>query len=86
MLLRTKHTCLNVPHCDCMVQITQNEINCQLFRHAVMKSTYNQINPHAPKVECGRLVEMDLIFGCGKPFRMCMLDGKWSYAEECDYI
>jgi hypothetical protein len=70
------------PHCDMMIQVGIQEVQCKIFRHGAMKTnTKDQINPHTPEKECDRLKENDLIYGCGKPF--CIKD---MYAEECDYI
>lgn len=71
------------PHCAGLVEVAQNEMNCRIFRHAVLKSNGTQINPHASKEECERII--DSIRGCGKPFRISVVDGKM-VAEKCDYI
>ena len=68
------------PHCNEYIEIL--EINCRIFRHAVYKSNYQQINPHSPKEVCIKLKEDDLIYGCGKPF-MIKED---NIVEICDYI
>ena len=70
------------PHCNGTVLIEQ--LNCCIFRHGIIKSTMQQINPHAPKIECDRLVEFNQILGCGKPFRVIKQD-KY-VAVICDYI
>ncbi len=79
---------LSCPHCNGTITINENEVNCQIFRHAVLKETGNQINPHAPKGECDYLSENNLIYGCGRPFRLFKgeLGSDWSYADVCDYI
>lgn len=74
------------PHCSCYIQVEANQVNCQIFRHGVYKSTGIQINPHASKIECEQLVSQNLILGCGKPFRFIMKDDKWSCVDVCDYI
>jgi hypothetical protein len=68
------------------VVVHANEVNCQIFRHAALKTTGEQVNPHASKEELERLVEQNLVYGCGRPFRMIKERGAWSYAEECGYI
>lgn len=55
---------------NCGEYIIIEQINCAIFRHGVYKHTMCQINPHAPKAECDELKEKDLIYGCGKPFRI----------------
>lgn len=72
------------PHCHCMVFIEQ--INCQIFRHAVYKSTDQPIPPHSSKETCDLLVETDKVYGCAKPFKLeSKPDGTWK-AIICDYI
>jgi hypothetical protein len=41
--------------------------------------------PHASKEECEKAYTNGDIYGCGKPFRIDMIDEKW-IATECDYI
>lgn len=76
------------PHCGGIVLVPYGSVNCQIFRHAVLKRTLQQINPHAPRDECERLVAQDAIFGCGKPFRISRGAGDtdWTVVDECDYI
>lgn len=69
------------PHCENDIFIMRSEINCAIFRHAVLKSNNQQINPHAPKEECEYLINNNMIYGCGKPFRI--VNDK---AIICDYI
>jgi hypothetical protein len=71
------------PHCNGTIII--EELNCKIFRHAILKENGNQINPHAPKEECENYIEKDLIYGCGKPFNVVFKDDKY-VAEICDYI
>jgi len=76
------------PHCDGTVVVHQSEVNCQIFRHGIMKDTCNQINPHLSKQDCDYLVDNELIYGCGKPFRMYRDNesSNWNYVDICDYI
>jgi hypothetical protein len=71
------------PHCKCQVEIL--EINCAIFRHGVLKSNGQQMNPHTPKFECDRLSETGEIYGCGKPFKV-IKNNDGIQAEICDYI
>ena len=73
------------PHCNNVIQIYRNEINCAIFRHGVFKQTGIQMNPHLPKIVCDILISRDLIFGCGKPFKLTK-DNENYKAEICDYI
>ena len=71
------------PHCLGTVVVHVNEVNCQIFRHAVMKATGEQVNPHAPKAFLDQLVAQDLIHGCGMPFRI--IDNN-THVVACEYI
>lgn len=71
------------PHCEEYVIIEQ--INCAIFRHGVIKKTLKQIDPHLPKAQCDKLKEHNLIYGCGKPFKIVNRNGIW-ISVECDYI
>lgn len=71
------------PHCKESIII--EEINCAIFRHAVLKINNLQINPHSSKDICNALIENKLIYGCGKPFQLIKKDNKIE-AVICDYI
>lgn len=80
------------PHCSFSVQVGINEINCSIFRHGYYFINNNgniilteQLNPHAPKEVCDRLVEENRIVGCGKPFRFVVENNKM-YVVDCGYI
>ena len=60
----------NCPHCFSEIIVQQNELNCRIFRHAVMKNTYRQVNPHLSKIECDKLLTEDKVIGCCKPFEI----------------
>lgn len=73
------------PHCGQMIEII--ELNCRIFRCGILKADYTQIGPHLSKLECDRLAAENLIFGCGKPFRI--LDAQSNepvIAVACDYV
>jgi hypothetical protein len=74
---------IKCPHCEEYIIIEQ--INCAIFRHGVFKNNLQQINPHLPKNECIELKDKDLIYGCGKPFRIEIKDNIW-IGIICDYI
>jgi hypothetical protein len=76
---------VNCPHCKEPIIIYLNEINCAIFRHGIYKETYHQIHPHMPKEECDRLILLNVIYGCGKPFRLIKEEKNYK-AEVCDYI
>lgn len=73
----------NCPHCKQQIIVKLEETNCKIFRHGVMKINFEQINPHATKELCDSLVERDLIYGCGKPFK---ISDDLLKVETCDYI
>lgn len=75
----------NCPHCDRSIEVLKNQVNCRIFRCGILKSNFKQIGPHTKKVECDRLKENDLIFGCGKPFKFVTNNGTNSI-EICGYI
>jgi hypothetical protein len=81
---------IQCPHCQQYIVIL--ELNCKIFRHGTYKTTGEQIPPHSPKDICDKLVETDQIYGCGKPFRIVILENEnneeknqW-LIEKCEYI
>ena len=74
---------IQCPHCKEYVIIEQ--VNCGIFRHGIFKINSQQINPHLLKPQCDELKEKNLIYGCGKPFRIEILNNKWIVIE-CEYI
>lgn len=58
----------NCPHCNDIIIIFENELNCRIFRHGVYKHNYQQINPHLSKDQCDKIIND--IYGCGKPFKI----------------
>jgi hypothetical protein len=44
------------------------------------------MDPHTPRAECDRLAAQDLIYGCGKPFRVTYDAAGVPRAVVCDYI
>ncbi len=73
------------PHCQNNILIMKNEINCAIFRHGSYKKNLKQMNPHEKKEECDRLAQENLIYGCGKPFRLIKEENIYK-AIVCDYI
>jgi hypothetical protein len=71
---------------NCKDYVVIKELNCGIFRHAILKTTGEQIDPHSSKHICEALVKNNLIYGCGKPFQILVLEnGKWEI-QLCDYI
>ena len=73
------------PHCEQYILIYKNDVNCAIFRHAVYKNNYIQINPHMSKEMCDKLAQENQIIGCGKPFRLVLENNEFR-AIICDYI
>ena len=73
---------VNCPNCNNPVLIEQ--LNCRIFRHGILKSNNNQLNPHASKEECEYYINNNLIHGCGKPFRV--LENNDFKTVICEYI
>lgn len=67
------------PHCETYIEILQYK--CCIFRHGIYKHNLEQINPHMSKNDCEILIKNDLIYGCGKPFKIIN-----KIIEKCDYI
>ncbi len=59
---------VHCPHCQQLIEILA--INCAIFRCGIYRQTGEQLPPHLSKEECDRVAEQQLIFGCGKPFRV----------------
>lgn len=78
---------ITCPHCDGLIAVNKNEINCAIFRHAIYKSNLNPINPHASKEICENLLNTDQVYGCAKPFRVNLdvVNNKLNIYI-CDYI
>jgi len=76
----TNQLIIQCPHCNQLILI--EELNCKIFRHGILKSTNEQINPHSNKIECDNYKLNDLIYGCGKPFKI----NENLQPEICDYI
>jgi hypothetical protein len=72
------------PHCKQEIMVFIKEINCKIFRHAVFKNNFEQINPHLPFDDCNELVKKDLVFGCAKPFELFLINNKY-YVNKCEY-
>lgn len=74
---------IQCPHCH--EDIIMIKLNCGIFRHGIFKIDYKQIDPHCPKEQCDNYIKNDMIFGCGKPFRVIM-NIQGCKTEICDYI
>lgn len=74
---------LKCPHCDEYIII--EKLNCGIFRHGQLISNGKQINPHTQKDICDYYRSKNLIYGCGKPFKILLKENKFSI-EICEYI
>ena len=59
---------IKCPHCHEYIIIYNQDINCHIFRHAIYRSNYQQINPHMSNNEADDLFQKGLIYGCGTQF------------------
>ena len=71
------------PHCNQLIII--EKINCAIFRHGIFKKNGNQIDPHSSKELCEYYIKKNIIYGCGKPFKIILLNNQLQ-TEICDYI
>ena len=74
---------LPCPHCTGSISVEQ--LNCGIFRHGIFKDSGKQIDPHLNKIECDKLINQNLIHGCGKPFQIIKVNDKYEI-KICDYI
>ena len=81
--METNIIIVQCPNCGQDVIIIK--LNCKIFRHAAYKDTGKQINPHMNKNKCEKLIRQNKIYGCGKPFKVNIVDDKY-IPEICDYI
>lgn len=79
-------TYIACPHCDMLMELPHQEINCAIYRHGVLKATGQQMDPHAPKALCDHLARNGLIYGCGKPFRVVKNRTGGLTVERCGYV
>lgn len=80
---KSNNIIVTCPHCQEFIEILQ--INCAIFRHAIFRATGQQIDPHTSKELCDQYIKNDLIYGCGKPFKLIVKDDDF-FTEICDYI
>jgi hypothetical protein len=71
------------PHCNELIII--EKINCAIFRHGILKTNGKQICPHSSREMCEYYLSNNLIYGCGKPFKIIDKNGILE-AEICEYI
>jgi len=74
---------LTCPHCNEPIII--EKINCAIFRHGILKTNGKQIDPHSSKELCDYYINNQLIYGCGKPFKIIYINNNLK-TEICEYI
>ena len=37
------------PHCEMLMSLIKNQINCAIYRHGIYKETFQQMDPHTSK-------------------------------------
>ena len=75
---------IKCPHCNDYIFI--EELNCKIFRHGVFISNGKQIDAHSSKEECDFFISNNLIYGCGKPFKIIEDNEKNYRSVICEYI
>jgi hypothetical protein len=71
---------ITCPHCKQYIEILA--LNCCIFRCGIHKQTNKQVDPHLDEKSCKELKKKDLIYGCGKPFKIL----ENNTVIVCDYI
>ena len=56
------------PNCKTYFVITKNDLNCGIFRCAILKHNQKQVNPHATMEVMETLLNQNKIIGCGAAF------------------
>ena len=76
------------PHCNEGIMVKKSEINCKIFRHGIFKKNFKQMGPHTKKDLCDKYANENLIYGCGKPFRIItnINNPELMKIEICGYI
>ena len=78
---------ITCPNCDNLFVVNNNELNCMIFRHGVYKNNMKPINPHLSKEKCDLLIKRNLIYGCGKPFKLFNINNDNTFVSiKCNYI
>ena len=74
----------NCPHCSQEIVVFVKDINCRIFRHAIFKDSYKQIDPHLSLENCQKLINENKVYGCAKPFEILIKNEKY-FVTICDY-
>jgi hypothetical protein len=72
------------PYCEQEIIVDKKDLNCCIFRHAIYKHNYQQVDPHLTEYECKKLIEKNSVYGCCKPFEIINRNSKL-YCVKCAY-
>ena len=67
----------------CVNNFIADELLEEMIEQKILSINPQQIQPHLPQQECEFLKNNNLIYGCGKPFKITENGTK---VEKCDYI
>jgi hypothetical protein len=73
------------PNCRQQIIVLKKQLRCKIFRHAIYKSSFKQVNPHMSREKCEKLIREDKVYGCCKPFEIISNENKKMKAIVCDY-
>ena len=73
------------PHCLDLIMVMKKEMNCRIFRHAIYKDGFGQVNPHLNQSLCQSLTINKMVYGCTKPFQLLHNNDNYEVVK-CDYI
>ena len=74
----------NCPNCFDKIIVQKKQLRCKIFRHAVYKTSYKQVNPHLSREKCEKLTKENKVYGCCKPFEI-ISNGSKMHASVCEY-
>ena len=81
---KTSGLIVQCPHCKDNILISK--LNCCIFRHGIFKKNLKQMHSHTPKDMCDSLSQNNLIYGCGKPFKIIKSETDEYIAVKCGYV
>ena len=55
---------IKLSHCKHIVVVNRKDINCAIFRHAILRENGEQIDPHSSKEICDNLVNAGKVWLC----------------------
>lgn len=73
------------PGCGGVVEVKKGQVNCAIFRHGVFKDG-SQVPPHSTEAQIKMFRAVNIMEGCGAPFKL-IDDGKeGKIAITCGYV